>query len=41
MMEVQSEEDSVWRRQHIKYWEGYYEREERVNYIRDWNFNKN
>jgi len=33
MMEVQSEEDSVWRRQHVKYWEGYYEHEEGVNYI--------
>ncbi len=35
MMEVQSEEDSVWRRQHIKNWEGYYERdeEEKVNYV--------
>jgi len=33
MMEVQSEEDSVWRRQHIKYWEGYYEREKGINYL--------
>ena len=33
MMEVQSEEDAVWRRQHVKYWEGYYEHEEGVNYI--------
>jgi len=33
MMEVQSEEDSVWRRQHIKNWEGFYENEEGVNYI--------
>ena len=32
-MEVQSEEDSVWRRQHIKYWEGYYEREKGINYL--------
>ena len=33
MMEVQSEEDSVWRSQHIKFWEGFYENEEGVNYI--------
>jgi len=33
MMEVQSEEDSVWRRQHIKYWKGLYEHEDGVNYI--------
>ena len=25
MMEVQSEEDSVWGRKHVKYWEGYYD----------------
>ena len=25
MMQVQSEEDSVWTQKHIKYWEGYYE----------------
>ena len=23
MMEVQSEEDAIWRREHIRYWEGY------------------
>ena len=35
MMEVQSEEDSLWRREHIKYWEGFYKRddENNVNYI--------
>ena len=35
MMEVQSEEDSVWRRQHIKHWEGYYnhDKEKNVNEI--------
>mgnify|MGYP003112416756 FL=1 len=33
MMEVQSEEDSVWNRKHIKYWNGYYENEDGVNYI--------
>ena len=35
MMEVQSEEDSVWRRQHIKNWEGYYQydKEKEVNEI--------
>ena len=25
MMEVQSEEDSIWTQKHIKYWEGYYD----------------
>jgi len=33
MMEVQSEEDSVWRRHHIKYYEGFYSNEDSVNYI--------
>jgi hypothetical protein len=33
MMEVQSEEDSVWTRKHIKYWEGYYQNEDDVNYL--------
>ena len=35
MMEVQSEEDSVWTQKHIKYWEGYYEydKEEDLSYI--------
>lgn len=28
MMEVQSEEDSVWGRKHVKYWEGYYDYDE-------------
>ena len=31
MMEVQSEEDSVWTRKHIKYWDGYYERDKDSN----------
>lgn len=31
MMEVQSEEDSVWTRKHIKYWDGYYERDKDNN----------
>jgi hypothetical protein len=35
MMEVQSEEDSVWTQKHIKYWDGYYEydKEAKVSYI--------
>ena len=35
MMEVQSEEDSVWTQKHIKYWDGYYEydKEEKIGYI--------
>ena len=33
MMEVQSAEDSVWLRSHIKDWEGYYKNEEGINYI--------
>ena len=35
MMEVQSEEDSVWSRKYIKRWEGYFEKDEdeRINYI--------
>jgi len=33
MMEVQSEEDSVWRRDHIKYWDGYYSHEDGINYL--------
>ena len=33
MMEVQSEDDSVWTRKHLKYWEGYYEHREGVNYL--------
>ena len=34
-MEVQSAEDAVWRRQHIKDWNGYYEydKEEKVGYL--------
>jgi len=35
MMEVQSAEDALWTREHIKYWKGYYEydAEENQNYI--------
>jgi len=35
MMEVQSLEDSLWTREHIKYWEGYYDydAEENQNYL--------
>ena len=33
MMEVQSEEDSVWNRRHVKHWDGYYENEDGANYI--------
>ena len=33
MMEVMSEEDAVWTRKHIRYWEGYYKNEDDVNYI--------
>jgi len=33
MMEVTSEEDAVWTRRHIKYWDGYYKNEDGVNYI--------
>jgi hypothetical protein len=33
MMEVQSEEDAIWRREHIQYWEGYYKYEDGINYI--------
>jgi len=35
MMEVQSLEDSLWTREHIKYWEGYYEHnvQENQNYL--------
>ena len=35
MMEVQSLEDSLWTREHIKYWEGYYDYdvEENQNYL--------
>ena len=35
MMEVQSLEDSLWTREHIKYWEGYYDydSEENQNYL--------
>ena len=33
MMEVLSEEDAVWTRKHIKYWEGYFRNEEGINYL--------
>jgi len=33
MMEVQSAEDSVWRREHVKDWKGYYEHEDGINYV--------
>ena len=31
MMQVQSEEDSIWTQKHIKYWEGYYEYDDNDN----------
>ena len=33
MMEVQSEDDSVWTRKHLKYWTGNYENRDGINYI--------
>ena len=33
MMEVMSDEDAVWTRRHINYWDGYYQNENDVNYI--------
>ena len=33
MMEVMSDEDAVWTREHISYWDGYYKHEDDVNYI--------
>ena len=33
MMEVMSDEDAVWTRRHISYWEGYYKNEDGINYI--------
>ena len=33
MMEVMSDEDAEWTRQHISYWDGYYQHEDGVNYI--------
>ena len=33
MMEVMSEEDAMWRREHIKKWEGYYEHRNGINYL--------
>ena len=33
MMEVMSEEDAVWTRRHIQYWDGYYKNEDGINYL--------
>ena len=33
MMEVMSDEDAVWTRQHTRYWDGYYKYEDGVSYI--------
>jgi hypothetical protein len=33
MMEVMSDEDAVWTRQHVSYWDGYYQNEDGINYI--------
>ena len=33
MMEVMSDEDAVWTRRHINYWDGYYKNEDGINYI--------
>jgi hypothetical protein len=33
MMEVMSDEDAVWTRRHVSYWDGYYKNEDDVNYI--------
>ena len=33
MMEVMSDEDAVWTRRHLIYWDGYYQHEDGVNYI--------
>ena len=33
MMEVMSDEDAVWTRRHVNYWDGYYQHENGVNYI--------
>ena len=33
MMEVQSEEDAIWKREHIRYWNGYFKNEDGTNYI--------
>jgi len=33
MMEVMSEEDAVWTRKHIKYWDGYYKNDDGINYL--------
>jgi hypothetical protein len=33
MMEVMSDEDAVWTRRHVSYWDGYYKNEDDINYI--------
>ena len=33
MMEVMSEDDAVWTRQHLKYYDGYYKNENDINYL--------
>tara|TARA_R110002167_G_scaffold173843_2_gene372473 strand:- start:1338 stop:2903 length:1566 start_codon:yes stop_codon:yes gene_type:complete len=33
MMEVMSDEDAVWTRHHVKYWDGYYKNENDINYL--------
>jgi len=33
MMEVMSEEDAVWTRKHLKYYDGYYKNENDINYL--------
>jgi hypothetical protein len=33
MMEVMSDEDAVWTRRHVSYWDGYYKNENDINYI--------
>jgi hypothetical protein len=33
MMEVMSDEDAVWTRRHVSYWDGYFKNEDDVNYI--------
>ena len=33
MMEVMSDEDAVWTRRHVNYWDGYYKNENDINYI--------
>jgi hypothetical protein len=33
MMEVMSEEDAMWKRSDVRYWQGYYHHEDGINYI--------